>query len=62
MARRGYSGRTKKSVAGRIAAIAVGLFVLLLCAAAVMLLLDALVFTADGPVLDLSVWFPMQAD
>jgi len=27
-----------------------------------MLLQDALVFTADGPVLDLSVWFPMQAE
>lgn len=59
MARRGYSGRTKKSVAGRIAAIVVALFVLLLCAAALGLVQDALVFTADGPVLDLSVWFPM---
>lgn len=59
MAYKGYSGRTKKSVAGQIAAIIVGIFALLLCLAAIMLLQDALVFTPDGPVLDISVWFPM---
>jgi len=59
MAYKGYSGRTKKSVAGKIAAVVVGIFALLLCLAAFMLLQDALVFTADGPVLDISVWFPM---
>jgi len=59
MAYKGYSGRTKKSVAGQIAAFIVGIFVLLLCLAAFMLLQEALVFTADGPVLDMSVWFPM---
>jgi len=59
MAYKGYRGRTKKSIAGQIAAFVVGVFVLLLALAAFMLLQEALVFTADGPVLDISVWFPM---